>query len=128
MRVQYLSVALSGKSEKAVNHTELNINLAGNKRPVRRALTLAVLPTKGKLSADMASPGKYPKRDCHRSTKASAIFGSRTPADVDGFVAEFGGTHHGDDDEPGRRWHTHRANQRSMLPVRRIFPCNSMTP
>jgi hypothetical protein len=92
MRVQYLSLALSGNSEKAVNHRELKINLAGNKCAVRRALTLAVLPTKGSLSADMASPGKYQKRDCHRLTKASAIFGSRTPAHVDGFVAEFGGT------------------------------------
>jgi hypothetical protein len=92
MRVQYLSLALSGSSEKAVNHRELKINLAGNKCAVRRTLTLAVLPTKGNLSADKASPGKYPKRDCHRLTKASAIFGSRPPAHVDGFVAEFGGT------------------------------------
>jgi hypothetical protein len=86
MRVQYLSLALSGNTEKAVNHRELKITLAGNKCAVRRALTLAVLPTKGNLSADMASPGKYPKRDCHRLTKASAIFGSRTPAHVDGFI------------------------------------------
>jgi hypothetical protein len=27
-----------------------------------------------------------------------------------------------------QRWHTGRANQRSMVPVRRIFLCNSMTP
>jgi hypothetical protein len=57
MRVQYLSLALSGSSEKAVNHRELKFNLAEIKCAVRRTLTLAVLPTKGNLSADMASPG-----------------------------------------------------------------------
>jgi hypothetical protein len=60
MRVLYLSLALSGSSEKAVNHRELKINLAGNKCAVRRTLTLAVLPTKRNLPADMASPGNIP--------------------------------------------------------------------